>query len=119
MLADVFENCRNKCIEIYELSSDHLLSAPELEWQACLKNTEVKLELLTDNKMLMMVEKRTRGGIVYEVHKYAMANNKYIKNYGKNFQSSYLMYFDTKNFYGWIISPNLPINKFKWNKKCI
>ena len=85
MLADVFGNCRNKCIEIYELGCDHFRSAPELEWQACLKNTELKLELLTDDKTLMMVEKRTRGGIVYEGHKYAMANNKYIKIMIKTF----------------------------------
>ena len=44
LLADVFENFRNKCIEIYELDSANFLSAPELAWQACLKKTEVKLE---------------------------------------------------------------------------
>ena len=47
MLADVFENFRNKCIEIYELDPAHFLSAPGLAWQACLKKTEIKLELLT------------------------------------------------------------------------
>ena len=38
LLADVFENIRNKCIEIYELDPAHFLSAPGLAWQACLKN---------------------------------------------------------------------------------
>ena len=57
MLADIFENFRDKCIEIYELDPAHFLSAPGLAWQACLKKTGVKLELLTDNDMLMMVEK--------------------------------------------------------------
>ena len=44
LLADVFENFRNKCIEIYELDPAHFLSAPGLAWQACLKKTEVELE---------------------------------------------------------------------------
>ena len=48
LLVDVFENFRNKCIEIYELDPAHFLSAPGLAWQACLKKTEVELELLTD-----------------------------------------------------------------------
>ena len=65
LLADVFENFRNKCIEICELDPAHFLSAPGLAWQACLKKTEVKLELLTENDMLLMVEKGIRGGICH------------------------------------------------------
>ena len=57
MLADVFENFRNKCIEICELYVAHFLSAPGLAWQAYLKKTEVKLELLTKIDMLLMAEK--------------------------------------------------------------
>ena len=57
LLADVFENFRNKCIEIYELDPAPFLSAPGLAWQACLKKKGVKLELLTDIDMLLMVEK--------------------------------------------------------------
>ena len=53
LLADVFENFRNKCIEIYELDPAHFLSAPRLAWQACLKKTRVKLELLSDIDMLL------------------------------------------------------------------
>ena len=45
----------SKCIEIYELDSAHFLSAPGLAWQACLKKTEVKLEFLTENDMLLMI----------------------------------------------------------------
>ena len=60
-LADIFENFRNKRIKIYELDSANFLSAPELAWQACLKKTEVKLELLIDINMLLMVEKGIRG----------------------------------------------------------
>ena len=57
LLADVFENFRNKCIEIYELGPARFLLALGLAWQACLKKTEVKLELLIHIDMLLMVEK--------------------------------------------------------------
>ena len=77
LLADVFENYRNKCIKIYELDSAHFLSASGLAWQAYFKKTKVKLELLTDNDMLLMVEKGIRGGIT--IHKHAKVNNKYMK----------------------------------------
>ena len=60
LLAYVFENFRNKCIEIYELDPAYFLSAPGLAWQACLKKTEVKLGILTDVDMLLMVEKGIR-----------------------------------------------------------
>ena len=57
LLVDVFENFRNKCIKIYKLDPTHFLSAPGLAWEACLKKTKVKLELLTDYDMLIMFEK--------------------------------------------------------------
>ena len=57
LLADVFENFRNKCIEIYELDPVRFLSTPRLAWQARLKKTEVELELLTNIDMLLMTEK--------------------------------------------------------------
>ena len=60
LLADAFDNFRNTCIKVYELDPAHFLSAPGLTWQACLKKTEVKLELLTDVDMLLMVEKGIR-----------------------------------------------------------
>ena len=51
LLADVFENFCNKCIEIHELDPAHFLSATGLSWQACLKKIEIELELLTDINM--------------------------------------------------------------------
>ena len=116
LLSDVFENIRNKCIEIYELDPVRFLSAPGLAWQACLKKTKVELELLTNIDMLLMVEKGTRGGICQAIHRYAKANNKYMKNYNKDIISSYLMYLDANNLYGWAMSQKLPVNGFKWVK---
>ena len=89
------------------------MSAPGLAWQACLKKTGVNLELLTDIDMLLMVEKVIRGGIFQAIYRYAKASNKYINNYDKSIESSYLIYLDASNFYGWAMSPKLPINGFK------
>ena len=64
------------------------------------KKTGAKLELLTDEKMLLTYEKGIRGGICNKVHRYAEANNKYIENYDKNKESSFRMYVDANNLYG-------------------
>ena len=112
-LANLFENFTNKWIEIYELDPAHFLSAPGLAWQACLKKTEVKLELLTNVDMLLMVEKGNRDGICYAIHKYAKTNNKYIKIYDKNKESSFLDYIDASKLYGWTMSQKLPVDGFR------
>ena len=63
LLAGVFDNFRNTCIEIYELDPANFLSAPGLAWRARSKKTGIKLELLTNVDMLLMVEKGIRAGI--------------------------------------------------------
>ena len=90
LLADVFENFRNKCLEVYELDPAHFLSLPGLAWQACLKKTNVKLELLADYDMLLMVEEGIRGGICHSIHRYAKANDKYLNSYDESKESSYI-----------------------------
>ena len=67
--------------------------------------------------MLLMVEQGTRGGICQAVHRYAKANNKYMENYDKNNESSYIEYLDASNVYGWTVSQKLPVNGFKWVEK--
>ena len=99
LLTDVFENFRNKCIEMYVLDPAHCLSATGLAWQACLRRTEVRLEFLTDVDKLLMVEKGIRGGICHATHRYAKSNNKYMKNYDENEESSYLQYLDANSLY--------------------
>ena len=114
LLAEVYENFRDKCIEIYQLGPAHFLSAPRLAWQACLKKTGVELELLTDNDMLAMVEKGIRGGMCNAVYRYAKANNKYMKNFDKNILPTYLEYLDTNILYGWAMCKKLPVSNFTW-----
>ena len=99
-LSDLFENFRDKCIEIYELDPAHFLSASGLAWEACLKKTKIRLELLTYIDMLLMVEKGIRGGMCHAVHRYAKASNKYMKSYGKNKESLHIQYSDANSLYG-------------------
>ena len=114
LLADVVENFRDMCIKVYELDPAHFVSLPRLAWQACLKKTNIELELLTDYDMLLMVEVGIRGGICHSIHRYAKANNKYMKNYNNNEESSYIQYLDANNLYGWAMSEKFPVNGFRW-----
>ena len=91
LLANVFENFRNECIEI--------------------------LELLTDIDMLLIAKNGIRVGICQVIHRYAVVNNKYMKNYDKNIKSSYLTYLDANNLYRWAISQKNPVIGFEWVKK--
>ena len=63
-----------------------------------------------------MVEKGSRGGTFHSIYRYAKANNKYMKDYDKNKESSYLQYLDVNNFYGWEIRRKLPVSNFEWIK---
>ena len=114
LLADVFEKTKDTCIEVYGLDHSHLLTAPGLAWQACLRKI-VNFEFLTDFNfnILLMIEAGIRGGMCQSVHRYAKANHKYMKNYDKNIESSYLMYLYAKYLYGWAMSQTLPVNGFK------
>ena len=114
LLADVFENFKNTCLDVYELDPAHFLSLPGLAWQACLKKTGIELELLSDYDMLLMVEEGIRGGICHSIQRYAKANNKYMENYDGSKESSYIQYLDANNLYGWAMSQKLLVNDFKW-----
>ena len=63
-----------------------------------------------------MVKKEIRGGICHAIHRYAIANNKYMKNYNKIKNSSYIHYSDASNLYGLAVSQKLPVNGFEWIK---
>ena len=65
------------------------------------KKTKEKEELLTDDDMLSMVEKQVRGGIFHSIHQFEKANNKYMKEFKENKESSSVKYWDVDNLYGW------------------
>ena len=64
--------------------------------------------------MLLMVKEGIGGGTCHSMHRHAKANNKYMENYDKNDESSYIQYLDANNLYGWAMSQKLPVNNFKW-----
>ena len=113
----MFENFRDKCNEIYELDPIYFVSAPGLAWQACLQKTKAKLELITDYNMLLMVEKGIRSGICQATYRYTKANNKYMKNYDKKTESSYIAFLDANNLYLLVMSQKLHVNDFEWVQK--
>ena len=113
LLADIFENFRNACLNYYDLDPAHLISLPGLAWQACLKKTNVELELINDYDMLLMIEDGIRGGIWHAIKRYAKANNYYMKDYDKNKDSFYMQYLDSNTLYGMAMHEKLPVKGFK------
>ena len=114
LLADVFENFRKTCLQYYKLDPCHYFTSPGLSWDAMLKMTDIKLELMTDIDMFQFIEKGMRGGISYISNRYGKANNKYMKKYDEKAPSKYIMYLDANNLYGWAMSQYLPTGGFKW-----
>ena len=95
LLTDVFENFRDICIKNYKLDPAHYYTAPGLSWEAALKITDVKLELLSDVDMLLMFEKGIRGGVSMVSNRYGKANNRYMDNsFDDTKPSTYITYLD-------------------------
>ena len=115
LLCDVFEEFRNVCLENYELDPAWYFTSPGLAWDASLKKTKVKLELLTDIDMLQMIEKGTRGGVSMISNRFGKANNKYMgKDFNPEKPSTFIPYLDANNLYGWAMCEPLPVGEFSW-----
>ncbi|XP_022163700.1 uncharacterized protein LOC111029134 [Myzus persicae] len=134
LLADVFENFRDVCIKTYNLDVEYYFTAPGLSFDAMLKFTGKKLELLSDYDMLLMYENGIRGGLVQTSMRHAKANNIKTPDYDETKEKSWLIYQDCKyiylfiylfihfsnsnftgnNLYGWDLSQYMPYSDFNW-----
>ena len=114
LLTDVIQNFRKTCMQYYKSDPCHYFTSPGLSWDAMLKMTNIKLELMTDIDMFQFIEKGMHGGVSYIANRYGNANNKYMKEYDEKVPSKYIMYLDANNLYGWAMSQYLPTGNFKW-----
>ena len=115
LLADVIENFRKLCEKHYELDPAHFYTVPGLSWDAMRKITGIELDLFEEGQidMLLMIEKGIKGGISNVFKRYAKANNKYMKNFDPAEKSSFIVYLDANNLYGWAMSKPLPVGGFE------
>ena len=115
LLADVFENFIDTCLQYYGLDPCHYFSSPGLSWDAMLKMAGIQLELISDVvDMYLFVEKGMRGGISYIAKRHSKASNKHMRCYDSSKESKFIMYLDANNLYGWAMSQYLPYSRFKW-----
>ena len=108
LLTDVFENFRKTCMQYYKLDPCHYFTSLGLSWDAMLKMTNIKLELMTDIDMFQFIKKGMRGGVSYIANRYGNGNNKYMKECDEKASSKYIMYLDANNLYSWAMSQYLP-----------
>ena len=114
LLCDVFENFRELSLSYYGLDPCQYFSLPGLSYDAMLKMTGVKLDLITDIEMQTMIEDNIRGGITTINHRHFTANNQYLSDFDPKMPSSYIMYVDANNLYGKGMSEKLPTGNFRW-----
>lgn len=115
LLADVFEKFRNISIVDYGLEPCNYVSLPSYAWDACLKMTEATPALLSDLSMVELFEDGRRGGVsLIASSRHEVANNKYMSNFDKNKESSFIWYGDANNLYGGCMMQKLPYSDFQW-----
>ena len=114
LLADVFEQFRDKCYEVYGLDSAHYYTSPVLAWDAALKYTEVKLDTIADIDQHLFLGPGMRRGTSIITHRHAKANNPYLPDYDLSQPTSFIMYLDANNLYAWAMSHPLPVREFLW-----
>ena len=114
LLADVFENFRKTCLRYFKLDLCHYFTSLGLSWDAMLKMTNIKLELMVDIDMFQFIEKGMRGGVSYIANRYVKANNKYMNKYDEKAPSRFVMYLDCNNLYGHSMSQSLSYSGFRW-----
>ena len=110
----MFQNFRYLRLKDYDLDPTYFVSTPSLAFEAMLKMTIVKIELMADIDMVLMTEKAIRGGLTQVIRKLGIANNKYLPTYDKTKKSVFLQYLDANNLYGYAMNQKLPLDGYEW-----
>ena len=113
LLADVFDNFRDMCLQYYGLDPADNYNSPGLPWQAAVKMTDVEFDLLTDIEQDLFIEEWIKRGSAMISHWYARANVPGIKKYDSRKRSSYITLLDANYLYGLVMSQPLPTSNFK------
>ena len=113
LLADIMENYRHVCLEEFQLDPVHFVSGPSLSWHACLKLTNIEIQLITDSTIHDYIESGLRGGLSVICHRYARANNTRIKNYDSTKEACTLAYYDCNALYARAMCEAMPHSGFK------
>ena len=114
LLSDVFESYRKISRKHYGLDPAWHFTSPGFFWEAMLKYTGVKLEILKDIDMLQFVETGIRGGITQCVKRHAIANNSLVDEYDRLKPTNHIIYLDVNNLYGYAMKQPLPEGDFSW-----
>ena len=116
LLTDVFESFRSTCLTNYELDPANYISAASLAWDAMLLKTGTELELISDPKILDIIERQKKGGLCYVGSKrHVVANNHYFEDFNPEKPEDYLLYLDANNLYGWAMVQQLPYKDLKFD----
>lgn len=114
LLADVYENFRTNCLTDYSLDACHYFSSPHFTYDAFLRHSGMQLDLFTDLNQYLFITRGVRGGQSMVVKRYARANNKYMKGYDPSCESSFILYLDANNLYGWAMQQPMPFRNFRF-----
>ncbi|XP_049872417.1 uncharacterized protein LOC126380040 [Pectinophora gossypiella] len=114
LLTDIYENFRLTCKQYYQLDPAFYLTAPSLSFDAMLLKTGVRLELVTDLEIYRMIQQGIRGGVCMCSKRHVKANHKYLETFDPSHPSSYIVYFDCNNLYGYSMCQTLPHSNFRF-----
>ena len=114
LLADIMQSFRKVCMTNYKLDPLWYYTSPGLAWDACLKLTGIRLDLISDPDMYLFIEKGIRGGISTIMKRHSVANNKYMTKYSPELAAKFITYLDANNLYGWAMNQPLPYAEFRW-----
>ena len=114
LLADVFENYRKLSMRNYGLDPTHFFTSPSLSWNACLKTTKVKIDLIVDPEMSNFIDQGFLGGVSFARNPYLKANNPKCPGFNPNLPEKWILLLDANNLYGWAMKQALPMGGFEW-----